>query len=136
MKGYAPAVAKPIDDCDGGAVVSTGAVTDIDDKSVKVPEVTGNRVQSGGQFSLINAFELEKPEVTESLRPAIVQHPGLGLCRWSKTLGNKRLLSRFEELFDLFFREFLPESGLFLWTEVSFLLMPRCFDCQTDMPVI
>lgn len=56
--------------------------------------------------------------------------------RSPETIGDKSLLSRFEELLDLSAREFLPKSGLFLWVEVSFLPIPTCFGYQLDMPVM
>ncbi|HEY3136461.1 MAG TPA: hypothetical protein VGL29_10575 [Blastocatellia bacterium] len=65
-----------------------------------------------------------------------MKHPGLSLCRRPETIGHKSLLGRFEELLDLSVREFLPKSGLFFWSEVSFLPIPACFGYQLDMPVM
>jgi hypothetical protein len=53
-----------------------------------------------------------------------------------KTIGDKSLLCRFEELLDLSAREFPPKSGLFLWGEVSSLPTPACFGYQLNMPVM
>ena len=65
-----------------------------------------------------------------------MQHPGLGLCSRPETIGDKSLLGRFEELFDLFFCEFLPEFRPFLRAEAPFLPTPACLNYQLDMPVI
>ena len=118
VKGDSFAVAKPIDDRDCGAVVPAGVVTNIDDYSVQVIEVTSDCPERQST-PLFNAFELEDPDVTECSRPAIVKYPGLSLCRLAEAIGDKSLLGCFEELLDLSVREFLPESRFFLWVEVS-----------------
>ena len=66
----------------------------------------------------------------------MVKHPGLSFCRPPETIGDKSLLRRFEELLDLWAREYLPKSGLFLWGKVSLLPIPTCFGYQLDMPVM
>jgi hypothetical protein len=109
VEGDSFAVAKTIDDRDCSAVVPAGVVTNIDDDAVQVAKVTSNCVQSGSQTPLFNAFQLEDANVTECPRPAIVKYPGLGRCRLAETVGDKRLLGCFEELFDFSIREFLPE---------------------------
>src|SRR6202022_2557815 len=124
VEGDSLAVAKPIDDRDCSTIVSAGVVTDIDDDAVQILEVAGNLVQRGSQSPLSNAFQLEDPQVSKFPRPAVVQHPGRGLLRLSETIGDKSLLRRLEELLDLPVREFLPESGLALRSEVSFLPIP------------
>ena len=65
-----------------------------------------------------------------------MKHPGLGLFRPPETTGDKSLLGRLEELLDLSGREFPPESGLWLWVEVSSLPIPPGLGLQLDMPVI
>jgi hypothetical protein len=135
-KGNSPAIAKPIDDRDSSTIVSAGVITEIDDEAIKVLEITANLVQSGNQSPLFNVFQLEDPKVTKGTRPAIMKHPGLGLFRPPETIGDKRLFGCFEELLDLSVCEFLPESGLRLCGEVSFLPIPTCFGLQHDMPVI
>src|SRR5580704_5784995 len=65
-----------------------------------------------------------------------MKHPGLSLCWPPETVRGKSLLGRFEKLFDLSAREFLPKSRFFLWVEVSLLPIPTCFGYQLDMPVM
>src|SRR4029079_4029462 len=78
-EGNSFAVAKAIDNRDCGAVVAAGVVPNIDDHTLQSIEVTSNAVQSGGHPALSNALQLEDANVTERPRPAIVEHPGLGL---------------------------------------------------------
>jgi hypothetical protein len=61
------------------------------------------------KLRFLTPFQLEDANVTECPRPAIVKYPGLGRCRLAETVGDKRLLGCFEELFDFSIREFLPE---------------------------
>ena len=62
-----------------------------------------------------------------------MKHPGLSLGRLLKTIGDKSLLGRLEELLDLSARELPPKSGLFLWGEVSSLPIAGCFGYQLNM---
>src|SRR5262245_21594663 len=59
------AVTEPVDDRDGGTVVSAGIVADIDDDAVELAEVISDFVQGGNQFSFFDPFQLENPDVTE-----------------------------------------------------------------------
>src|SRR6185436_2525505 len=128
VEGDPLAVTKPIDDRDCSPIVSAGVVTDIDDNSFQLPEVTGNLVKSGGPFPLTDAFQFENSDVAEFPRPAVAKHPGFGLRRLPEPIGNESLLGGFEELPDLLVREFPSESWLSLRVEISFLPMPLCFD--------
>ncbi len=130
------AVAKAIDDRDRNTILSTGVVPDIDDDAFQGFEITSKLVKSGSQSPLFNAFQLKDPNVAKFTGPAVVKHPCLGLRRPSEPMADKSLLGRFEELLDLSLCEFLTESGLFLWAEVSCLPIPACFGLQLDMPVI
>jgi hypothetical protein len=136
VEGDSLAIAKPVDDGDCSTIVPAGVVTDIDNHAVQVMEVTGNLVQTGSQTPVLNAFQLDDPDVTKCPRSAIVKHPGLGLCGPPETIGDKRLRGRFEELLDLSAREFLPKSGFSFRVEVSLPPTPTCFGYQLDMPVV
>jgi hypothetical protein len=48
VEGNSLVVAKPIDDRDGDVIVSARAVTDVNDHTVQLFEITSNFVQSGG----------------------------------------------------------------------------------------
>jgi hypothetical protein len=130
------AVAKAIDDRDRDTILSAGVVANINDDPFQVPEVTGNLVKSSSQVPLADAFQLEDPNVAEFLRPAVAKHPGFGRRRPPKTVVDKSLFGRFEELLNLAGREFLSESGLFFRVEVSFLPMRACSGLQLYVPVI
>jgi len=65
-----------------------------------------------------------------------VKYPRLGLCWQPETIGNQSFPGCPEELLDLCFREFLPESGRFLGGEVSSLPIPAYITEQLDMPVV
>src|SRR4029453_7180795 len=114
VEGDPLAITKPIDDRDCSAVVAAGAVTDIDDEAVQTIEVCGNRIQSGFQMPLLDAFQLENPDVANGTRTAIVKHPGLALFRPTEGIVDQSLVRRFEELLDLSLRELLPEARCFL----------------------
>jgi hypothetical protein len=128
------AVAKPIDDRYCSAVVAARAVADIDDKAVQAIEVSGNRVQSGPQVPLLDAFQLENPDVANGTRTAIVKHPGLALFRPTEGIVDQSLVGRSEEPFDLPLSELLPESRFFLRSEIP--LFAVHFGFQLNMPVI
>ena len=63
-----------------------------------------------------------------------MEYPGVRLCRSAETVGDKRRIGRSEECFDLSVREFLPESRLGLWIEVS--SGPPHFGRQLDVPIV
>ena len=124
MEGDSLAPAKAIDDCNRNAVLPAGVVADIDDDSLQGSEVTSNPVKSGGQPPLTDSFQLKDANVAELPGSAVVKHPRLGLHRLSESIADESLLRRFKELLALPFCEFLMESGLFLWAEVSRLVLP------------
>jgi hypothetical protein len=136
VEGNAPAVAKPIDNCDRDAVLAAGIVADIDDEAVQILEVTANLVQSRSQLPLLDVFQLKDAHVAEFRRPAIVKHPGLGLHRPAETIGEESLLGGLEELLDLLLREFRGESGFFLGGKYAFFRKPLRSGLQLDMSVI
>src|SRR5712672_2416035 len=128
------AVAKPIDDGYCSAVVAARAVADINDKAIQAIEVIGNRVQSGPQVPLVDAFQLENPDVANGTRTAIVMHPCLALFRPTEGIVGQSLVGRSEEPFDLPLCELLPESRFFLRGEIP--LFAVHFGFQLNMPVI
>ena len=70
-------------------------------KPSRLIEVSGNRVQSGFQVRLFNAFQFENPDVANGTRTAIVKHPGLAFFRPAEAIADQSFLGRFEELLDL-----------------------------------
>jgi hypothetical protein len=134
VEGDPLAVTKPIDDRERSAVDAAGAVTDIDDEAVQTTEVCGNRIQSGSQLALLDAFQLENPDVANGARAAIVKHPGLGFSGPAKTIKDQSFFGRFKELLNLRLGKFLPESRLSLRIEISFLATQ--FGFQLDMSVV
>ena len=112
------AVAKSIDDRYCSAVVAARAVADIDDKAVQAIEVSGNRVQSGPQVPLLDAFQLDNPDVANGKRTAIVKNPGLARFRPTEGIVDQSFVGRSEEPFELPLRELLPEWRFFLRSEI------------------
>src|SRR6476646_3303396 len=133
VKSHTLPVAEPVYYCYGDAVFPAGAVTDVDEKSAQIREVTGNRLQGGDQIALANAFQLQEPDVTEGSRPAIAQHPRFGLAQRPEPIIDKSLFSYLEKLRDLFLGEFLPESRFFFRAEVSPLALAGCRHRELDV---
>jgi hypothetical protein len=67
VERHSPAVTKPIDDGEGGAVVPAWVVADIDDEAQQIREVEGDLVQSGCQLALLDALQLKDPHVANGL---------------------------------------------------------------------
>jgi hypothetical protein len=136
VEGHSLAVAKPIDDHDRNIIFSAGAVTDVDDEAVQIFKVTGNLIESGSQFALLDVFQLENANVTECPRPAVEKHPGLSFSGPPESVGDKSLVNRPEELLDLPVCELPRESGLFLCRKIAFPSVFACLALQLDMSVI
>src|ERR1700730_18825547 len=136
VKGHTLAVAESVYYRYGDAVFPAGAVTDVDEKSAQIREVTGNRLQGGDQIALADAFQLQEPDVTECSRPAITQHPRFSLSQRPEPIIGKSLLSHFEKLRDLFLCEFLPEPRFFFRAEVSPLALAGRRHGELDMPIV
>src|SRR5262245_55158157 len=59
------AVTEPIDDRNCGTVVAARIVADIDHDAVELVKVISDLVQGSNQFSFLDPFQLENPDVTE-----------------------------------------------------------------------
>jgi hypothetical protein len=67
VERHSPAVTKPIDDGEGGAVVPAGVVADIDDEAQQIREVEGDLVQISCQRALLDALQVEDPHTANGL---------------------------------------------------------------------
>src|SRR5678809_651393 len=63
MESGSRSVTKPIDDRDGGAVISAGTVPKIDDESFKILEVIRDIVQRSDQLPFLYVFQFKDPHV-------------------------------------------------------------------------
>jgi hypothetical protein len=136
VEGDAFLTAKAIDDGDRSTVLPARVITNINDKTFQGSEITSNLIESDSQTLLFDSFQLKDANVAKFFGPAVVKHPSLGLPRLAEPMADKSFLGRLEKLLDLSLCKLFIKFGLFLWVEISRLLMPVPFDLQLDMTVI
>ena len=79
VKGNSLVIAKSIDDRDRSTIVAAGVVADIDDDTFQLIEVMTDRIKRTSQSFILNAFQLEDPNVAKFRGPGVVKHPRLSL---------------------------------------------------------